>query len=156
MTRSLTSISHPRRDRGYAAIEVLILVPVIFALVNVAVYAGKIRMAHSIVRAAAQEAAREASISRVGSDSSINTPTIAATVLGKQGRDLLCFTSSETWHDSNGSPFDPNNIGKNESVSVTVSCQIYVRMLGNLGVGKYITITESAMTVIDKYRSRQP
>jgi len=146
----------PRRRRtggesGSAVLEVLILIPVILAIIDIAVYAGQVRVAHSAVRAAAQEAARKASVSRKYSDS-LNAETWARDVLVGQG--LYCNPQSAVWSASPFQAFQAGGTGIPGYVTVTVTCQVAVNAIGLPGVGQLITITESASSPIDTYRWR--
>jgi hypothetical protein len=147
-----------RRQAGSATLEVLILVPILFALMNVALYAGQVRMIHSLVREAAQASARQASIARTKPFSS--TPVIAGYIANGDA-DLICTGPngdpgfSPGWGDSLGvNGFLPQNTGHAESVRMTIICKAPIRLINAPGVVQYITFTESAWSVIDPYRYR--
>jgi len=141
------------RDSGSATLEVLILVPILFVLANLALYAGQMRMAHSLVRESAQEAARQASISRTFGRSFAYGPLMATTVLGSD-QDIRCNPGTWVWKDSLGNVWSPSNTGRPEAVTMTVTCVIGIRMVSAPGIAKYVTITESATSVVDPYRYR--
>jgi Flp pilus assembly protein TadG len=146
-----------RREHGSAVLEVLVLVPVIFALIDIAVYAGQMRMAHSTVRAAAQEAARFASVERTTGQAhfwSYGTGGLIST-----SQNLSCGTPSTgpggvAWTNPTD-PYVTTPVGQPATITVRVTCQIPINLIGVPGTARLVTITETASTVLDTYRARR-
>jgi hypothetical protein len=146
-------VTAPRRDAGSATLEVLILVPILLVLANVALYAGQMRMLHSLTRDAAEAAARQMTASRTWSRAVPNMNNTVGLIQGGDS-DIRCHVGNVQYTTSSNQPMSPGNIGTAESFTVTVSCQFPVRMISAPGVGKYVTVQESATSYVDPYRYR--
>jgi len=125
-------------DRGSAGLSVVMLTPVVLALLAFAVLAGRIGAADQDVVAAAQAAARAASLRQGAGDAAADARRAAAATLREAGMECLS-TSVET------------SVGPG-TVTATVACAIKLSDLVDLAVPGQTTIRVSASAPVDTYR----
>ena len=130
-----------RAERGNAALEVVLLTPVLFLLLLLVVYAGRLSSARGEVTAAAGAAARAASLY-----SEANGPA-QATAAARQSlsdRGVTCP----------GAPVEVRyvRVGELTYTDVRVDCRLRMSDLGALGLPGTRTITAQAREVVDEYR----
>ena len=135
-------------DVGQLSLGVAITVPGILMLLAVVVMAGRVAGANAAVQAAATEAARAGSISRTAGEAKVRAEAAVATTLGSS--DIECDSPTV---DVDVSGFTAP-LGQDAHVSVVVACTVPLSTLVVLGQGDR-TITATATSVIDPYRSRQ-
>lgn len=125
-------------QRGSTTIELVILTPIVGLLLASMVLVGRVQTARADVEGAARSAARELSLAR--------DPDVAVSAARDAARTTLRV----------GSPtcrtmaFSPSITASR--VAVTISCVIDLREAAVLPVPASITVSGSAMEVIDTYR----
>jgi Flp pilus assembly protein TadG len=131
-------------ERGSAAVELVLLAPLLVALLVFVVYAGRITQANARVHHAADQAARAASmVSRARSGS-----VAAATATAELTSDgVRCASSSIASSRSSAAGLD--------AITVTVSCTIDGSDLAPLAPGRR-TVVASSTEVIDVFRAEEP
>lgn len=138
------------RDAGSAAIEAAIVLPALLVFVCMAIAGGRLVMSGSKVDAAAQDAAREASIHRTVASASAAARSAATESLADQG--LTCASTSVSI-DTSGLAVP---IGQVATVSATVRCTVNLSDLLLPGVPGARTQEATATSVVDQYRQRGP
>jgi len=138
-----------RRDErgGSAAVELAMLIPVIIAVVMLAVAGGRLALAHGAVQQAATDAARAASLARTSGDAHTDAATAASASLGQAtpcrsiavGVDMSGFAAP---------------VGTPAVVRATVTCTVALADLGVPGLPGTKTVTASMVSPLDTYRAR--
>lgn len=138
---------HTSRDRGSAALELVIIAPGLLLVLAVLIFAGRVAIAQQAVDSAAADAARSASIARTQGAAGGAAQSAANSSLANQG--LRCLSTS-TSVDTSGfaSP-----VGTAAFVTTTVSCTVNLRDLGAPIPGTR-TVTSTVRSPIDTYRTR--
>ncbi|MFD7555205.1 TadE/TadG family type IV pilus assembly protein [Streptomyces sp. NPDC059835] len=142
-------LSRLREDRGSEAIATAIVVPLLLMLLCMAIAGGRIVTSGAKVDAAAEDAARAASISRTYGSAQAEAAAAAARSLNDQG--IRC-SSTSTSIDSSGLAVPLGQVG---TVTVTISCTVPLSDLLLPGVPGSKTMTSSFTSVVDAYRSRE-
>jgi Flp pilus assembly protein TadG len=132
----------PRGDPGSVAVETVILVPVLIALVATGVVAGRMSNSRGDVAAAAQHAAREISIAR--------TPTAAVATAESNARATL-QVGDPTCRSMQFTP----TITASE-VTVEVSCVVDLSAATTLPVPGSVIAAAQSTQAIDRYREVTP
>ncbi|MFH9118525.1 TadE/TadG family type IV pilus assembly protein [Streptomyces globisporus] len=138
-----------RKDRGSEAIQAAIVTPLLVTFLCLAVAAGRIVMAGGKVDAAAEDAARAASIERTHGTASSAASQAATRSLGDQG--VECSSSSVSV-DAGGLTVPVGQVGY---VTVTVRCTVPFGDLLLPGTPGSKTMTSTFRSVVDAYRSRE-
>ncbi|MEU9304913.1 TadE/TadG family type IV pilus assembly protein [Streptomyces sp. NPDC048269] len=138
-----------REDRGSETIAAAIVTPLLLMLLCLAIAGGRIVTSGAKVDAAAEDAARAASISRTYSGAQSEAAAAAARSLNDQG--IHC-SSTSTSVDSSGLAVPLGDVG---TVTVTISCTVPLSDLLLPGVPGSKTMTSSFTSVVDAYRSRE-
>lgn len=133
------------RERGSAAIEAAMLVPLFLVLLSLVVMAGRIRSADGTVVEAARDGARAASLADTAAGARAAGVAAADDTLQSQG--MSCTVPAP----------DTNNmfpaLGAIGTVSVTVTCHISMAGLLVAGIGgPSVTVSEKFVAVVDTYR----
>jgi Flp pilus assembly protein TadG len=136
-------------DRGSEAIQAAIITPLLLAFVCMAIAAGRLVLSGSKINAAAEDAARAASIERTYSAAKSAAGETAATSLDDQG--LKC-ASRNVSVDAGGLTVPVGQVGY---VTVTVTCTVNLSDLLLPGAPGSKTLTSSFTSVVDAYRSRE-
>ncbi|MCC0100678.1 pilus assembly protein [Streptomyces flavotricini] len=136
-------------DRGSETIAAAIVTPLLLILLCLAIGGGRIVMAGSKVDAAAEDAARAASISRTYTSAQSEATAAAARSLNDQG--IHCASTS-TSVDASGLAVPVGQVG---TVTVTVSCTVAMSDLLLPGAPGSKTMTSRFTSVVDAYRSRE-
>ncbi|MFI1154756.1 TadE/TadG family type IV pilus assembly protein [Streptomyces sp. NPDC020817] len=136
-------------DRGSETIAAAIVTPLLLILLCLAIAGGRIVMAGSKVDAAAEDAARAASISRTYSSAQAEAAAAAARSLDDQG--IQC-ASATTNVDASGLAVPVGQVG---TVTVTISCTVSMSDLLLPGAPGSKTMTSRFTSVVDAYRSRE-
>ncbi|WP_406368410.1 pilus assembly protein [Streptomyces sp. NBC_00647] len=137
-----------RRDDGSVAIEAAIVLPSLIMFLCLAIAGGRIVTSSAKVDAAAEDAAREASIHRTAASAQSAARAAAAESLNDQG--IAC--SSTSVHVNTGGLSVP--VGQVGTVTVTVSCTVQLSDLLLPGAPGARTLTSTATSVVDLYRQR--
>jgi Flp pilus assembly protein TadG len=128
-----------RADGGFSALEIVILVPVIFALLGLIVFAGRRQASLNDVSAAAQTAARTISISRDPEAAKAQAEADAAAIL--QVGSARCTS------------MDFAAVVAAGRVDVTVTCQVQVADLTVvLPLPGSVPLQAQASEVLDRFR----
>ncbi|MFI2620517.1 TadE family protein [Streptomyces sp. NPDC018584] len=136
------------RDAGSAAIEAAIVLPGLLIFLCMAIAGGRLVMSGSKVDAAAQDAAREASIHRTVASAEAAARSAATESLSDQG--VTCANTSVSV-DTSGLAVP---IGQVATVSATVRCTVNLSDLLLPGVPGAKTQQATATSVVDQYRQR--
>jgi Flp pilus assembly protein TadG len=157
-------IAGSQRDAGLASLELVILLPAFILLVLLAIYLGRTNVAQSSIDAAAQDAARAASIKRSLPDALAAAQQAALTTLDSQAIPKLkdndspspCVPGTVTAIITNATVTDPfaMALGKPSRVDVKVTCTVYVADLIFPGfpVHGNKTMESTFSSPIDAYR----
>ncbi|MGA5284867.1 TadE/TadG family type IV pilus assembly protein [Streptomyces griseoincarnatus] len=135
-------------DEGSVAIEAAIVIPPLIMFVCLAIAGGRIVTSGSKIDAAAEDAAREASIHRTASSAQAAAHAAAAESLDDQG--IACASSSVVI-DTSGLSVPVGQVG---TVTVTVTCTVNLSDLLLPGVPGAKSLTSTATSVVDQYRER--
>lgn len=130
-----------RHERGNAALEMVLLTPVLLLLLLLVVYAGRLSSARGEVTAAAAAAARSASLYSTANGAGQATATARESLAD---RGVSCPSPRVS--------VDYSDVGALTYVDVEVSCDLLMRDLGALGLPGVQTITAEAREVIDEFR----
>jgi Flp pilus assembly protein TadG len=144
----ISRIRSAPRDRGSAAIEAAIILPSLLVFLCLAIAGGRLVMSGSKVDAAAQDAAREASIHRTAAAAQEAARAAAAESLADQG--ITCASSSVSINTAGLSV----PIGQVATVSATVSCTVDLSDLLLPGAPGSRTMKSTATSVVDQYRQK--
>lgn len=137
-----------RGDEGSTAIEAAILLPTLIMFLCMAIAGGRIVTSGAKIDAAAEDAAREASIHRTASAAQAAAHTAAAQSLNDQG--ITCASTSVRV-DTGGLNVP---VGQVATVTATVTCTVTLSDLLLPGVPGAKTLTSTATSVVDQYRQR--
>ncbi|MER6443630.1 TadE/TadG family type IV pilus assembly protein [Streptomyces venezuelae] len=138
-----------REDRGSEAIATAIVAPLLLMLLCMAIAGGRIVTSGAKVDAAAEDAARAASISRTQSGAQAEAGDAAARSLDDQG--IRCASTGISV-DTSGLAAPLGAVG---TVTVTISCTVPLSDLLLPGVPGSKTMTSTFTSVVDAYRSRE-
>jgi Flp pilus assembly protein TadG len=140
-------------DAGSAALELVVLAPVLLLLIVLVVAAGRLSIAKSSVDAAARDAARQASIALNPSAAQQDGDASARAALRDDG--LNCVTESVTVDtgEQDGTGFAVQ-AGTPATVSATVSCTVPLSDLALPGLPGEHTMTATFASPLDVYRQR--
>jgi Flp pilus assembly protein TadG len=141
-----------RADAGSAALELVVLAPVLLALIGLVIAAGRVSIAQSSVDAAARDAARQASIALTPAAAEAAGRASAEESLASDG--LNC-TSEVVFVDTGGpgSGFQAP-VGTPASVSATVKCKVPLSDLSLPGVPGSHWLRSTFYSPLDVYRER--
>ena len=128
------------RERGSAAVELVILVPVLLLLVLGVVFAGRLAQANTSVRHAADQAARAAS---QASNRTMSTRARQVAFAELDAAGLACVRPAVAVARTRGDA--------GEAVVVTVTCELNRQALTPLAPGAQ-TISARSAEVIDVHR----
>ncbi|MFF3489482.1 TadE/TadG family type IV pilus assembly protein [Streptomyces sp. NPDC002701] len=137
-----------RSDEGSAAIEAAITLPSLIMFLCLAIAGGRLVTSGSKIDAAAEDAAREASIHRTAGAAQGAARAAAADSLNDQG--IRCASTSV--NINTGGLSVP--VGQVGTVTVTVNCTVNLSDLLLPGVPGSRTLTSTATSVVDQYRQR--
>ncbi|WP_329600195.1 pilus assembly protein [Streptomyces pseudovenezuelae] len=137
-----------RRDEGSAAIEAAIVLPALIMFLCMAIAGGRIVTSGAKIDAAAEDAAREASIHRTAGAAQGAAQAAAAESLNDQG--IKCASTSVNIN-TGGLDVPVGQVG---TVTATVTCTVNLSDLLLPGVPGAKTLTSTATSVVDQYRQR--
>jgi Flp pilus assembly protein TadG len=137
-----------RNDGGNAALELVVLAPVIFILIALVVAAGRTSIAQGSVDAAARDAARQASISLTPGAAQAAALSSAQAALSGDGLDCRPHVHVDT------TQFTAVPTGLPASVTATVRCRVPLSDLVVPGLPGSRTLWFTFSSPLDPYRER--
>ena len=143
----LIQSSRRDRDAGNAALELVILAPVILFLLGLVIAAGRTSVAQGSVAAAARDAARQASISLTPGAAQTAALSSARAALSQDG--LTCDPVVTVNVSGFGVP-----VGEPASVQATVTCRVSLSSLVVPGMPGSRTLQATFSSPLDPYRGR--
>lgn len=135
-------------DRGSTTLETAIVVPGLLLLIGLLVLGGRVALAHQATQAAADDAARTASIARTQSAAESGARSSALASLGN--RNLSCQSAAVAVDTSAFS----TRVGTPGHITATVTCVVSLGDLLLPGVPGTHTVTATAVSPLDTYRER--
>ncbi|MEW1648373.1 TadE family protein [Streptomyces sp. NPDC091219] len=135
-------------DEGSVAVEAAIVLPPLIMFLCLAIAGGRLVMSGAKIDAAAEDAAREASIHRTVAAAQDAARAAALESLDDQG--ITCASASVSVNT--GGLNVP--VGQLGTVTVTVTCTVSLSDLLLPGVPGSRTLTSTATSVVDRYRQR--
>ena len=143
----------PDGEAGNAALELVILAPVLLFLIGLIIALGRTSTAQNAVSDAAQDAARQASLQLAPADAIAAGRTSAQAALARDG--LHC--NPQVTVDVNGSGGIPGfqaPVGQPAVVSATVRCVVSLAQIIVPGLPGTDTLTATFQSPLDPYRER--
>lgn len=137
-----------RSDRGSEAIQAAIVTPLLIAFLCMAIAAGRLVTSGSKIDAAAEDAAREASIARTATAAEANAYAAANESLTDQG--VTCASTAVSVNASGLSV----PVGQVGTVTVTVRCTVELSDLLLPGAPGQKVLESTFTSVVDQYRER--
>ena len=134
-------------DRGSAALELVVLAPVLLALLALVIAAGRTSVAQGSVDAAARDAARQASIALTPAEAQAAGQASARAALRRDGLDCSPIVSIDTSQFA----IAP---GQPAAVTAVVSCTVPLANLALPGLPGSARLTATFASPLDLYRSR--
>jgi len=135
-------------DDGNAALELVILAPVLLGILGLIIAAGRTSIAQGSVNAAARDAARQASISLTPAAAQAAGQASARTALRQDGLDCRPVVLI------NVSQFVTTRPGQPGAVTATVRCTISLSDLALPGLPGSTRLQAEFTSPLDIYRSR--
>ncbi|GGQ97997.1 TadE/TadG family type IV pilus assembly protein [Streptomyces asoensis] len=135
-------------DEGSAAVEAAVIVPSLIMFVCLAIAGGRLVTSGAKIDAAAQDAARQASLHRTAAAAHRGAHAAAEESLHDQG--IACASTSVSVNASALSV----PVGQVGTVTVTVTCTVNLSDLLLPGMPGTRTLTSTATSVVDQYRQR--
>jgi len=135
-------------ETGNAALELLVLAPVLILLICLVIAAGRVAIARGSIDAAARDAARQASIAR--------SPAQALTAMSTAQAEL-------TAEGLNCKPrINPGDLaadfaaplGQPSNITITVRCKVSLSQLMLTGIPGHVWLKFSFTSPLDPYRGR--
>jgi Flp pilus assembly protein TadG len=145
----MTGRARACRDRGSAALELVVLAPAILMLIGVVIAAGRTSSAQSAIEAAARDAARQASIAPDYAAAQADGQASALAALNSDG--LACNPLSVNVH---AGAFLTTTAGQPGLVWATVSCTVPLSDLWVPGLPGSRTMTATFYSPLDEFRER--
>ncbi len=148
----LARARRPRGDAGSAALELVVLAPVLLVLLALVIAAGRTSIAKSSVDAAARDAARQASLALSPAAAQQAGVASARQALAADGLDCLV----EKVVVDTGGPLAGFGLpaGTPATVSATVSCTVPLSDLFLPGLPGAHTMTATFSSPLDVFRER--
>jgi Flp pilus assembly protein TadG len=136
------------RDAGNAALELVVLAPVILFLLGLMIAAGRTSIAQGAVDAAARDAARQASISLTPSAAKAAALSSASAALSGDGLHCNPVVSVDT------KPFTTVPVGQPASITAIVLCRVPLSDLVVPGMPGSRLLTGKFTSPLDPFRER--
>ena len=147
----------PGRERGNAALELVILTPVLLFLLGLVIAAGRTSIAQGSVQAAARDAARQASISRTPAAAQAAALASARLALSQDSLDCTPVVKVETGGPGTGSAAQVGfgvPVGLPAQVTARVTCRVSLSDLLVPGMPGSKTLTATFTSPLDPFRAR--
>jgi hypothetical protein len=136
------------REDGNAALELVVLAPVILFLLGFVIAAGRTSIAQGAVDAAARDAARQASISLTPAAAQAAAQASARAALSRDGLDCNPQVTVEM------KGFNPANVGQPGSVIAIVKCRVPLSDLVVPGIPGSRLLRFQFTSPLDPFRER--
>jgi Flp pilus assembly protein TadG len=136
------------RDDGNAALELVVLAPVLLFILGLVVAAGRTSIAQGAVDAAARDAARQASISLTPGAAQAAALSSAKSALSRDGLDC----DPQVFVDTRQFTIVP--VGLPATVTATVTCQVPLSDLVVPGLPGSRTLRFTFTSPLDPFRER--
>ena len=136
------------RDAGNAALELVVLAPVILFLLGLMIAAGRTSIAKGAMDAAARDAARQASISLTPGAARAAALSSAQAALSADGLDCKPVVNGDT------SQFTTVGVGIPAQVTATVSCRVPLADLVVPGMPGSRLLSYTFTSPLDPFRER--
>ncbi|MEV4033704.1 TadE/TadG family type IV pilus assembly protein [Streptomyces umbrinus] len=134
--------TRPLREAGSATLELVLSIPVLIFMLAFLSYSGRMSGARLQIEDAAHQAARAATVSRSTSSAAANARSTAEAALSEAGVTCRPVTVATRGTLQPGS-----------TMSVTVSCTVYLHDLALLRVPGTTTLTARFASPVDLHRS---
>ncbi len=131
-----------RGERGSAATEVVILVPMAVLMVGFMIMVGRLSTTNQDITSASRDAARAASVRQFPGTATADGTAAATATLAARG--ISCETLVID--------IDTANFGPGGQVTATVTCTIGLGDVVGLGLPGSKTVTATSIAVVDSYR----
>ena len=138
-----------RSSRGSTTLELAIITPAALGIGALILLGGRIAIAQQAVEAAANDAARSASIARPAAAAHAPATSAANSSLNNQG--LNCTSKSVNVDVSGFS----RPLGAPATVSAEITCRVNLSDIALPGLPGSLTVGGKAMSPIDQYRERR-
>ena len=135
-------------DKGNAALELVVLAPILLALLSLVIAAGRTTLAQGSVDAAARDAARQASIALTPEAAQASGLASARAALRQDGLDCSPAILIDT------SQFRSVPVGRPAAVTAVVSCAVPLGNLALPGLPGTARLSASFTSPLDTYRAR--
>ena len=145
--RRQAGVRRGRADDGNAALELVILAPVLLGLLGLVIAAGRTSIAQGSVEAAARDAARQASISLTAAAAQRSGQASARTALRQDGLGCVPVVVIDTSQFA----IPP---GEPATATATVSCTVSLSSLALPGLPGTAHLRASFTSPLDIYRAR--
>jgi Flp pilus assembly protein TadG len=136
------------RDAGNAALELVVLAPVVLFLLGLMIAAGRTSIAQGAVDAAARDAARQASISLTPGAAEAAAQSSARAALSQDGLDCNPVVHVDT------SQFNPAHVGLPATVTAKVWCRVPLSDLVVPGMPGSRLLSYQFTSPLDPFRER--
>ncbi len=143
----------PGRERGNAALELVILATVLLFLLGLVIAAGRTSIAQGSVQAAARDAARQASISRTPAAAQAAALASARLALSQDSLDCTPVVKVDTGSPGTQLGFQAP-VGLPAQVTARVSCRVSLSDLLVPGMPGSKTLTATFTSPLDPFRAR--
>lgn len=131
-------------DRGSAAVELVLLTPLLVLMLLIVVALGRLADARLVVADAAHQAARAASLARTEHAAHIQALRAATATLKETG--ATCTTPSV--HLTTG------GLAPGTKVSAKVTCTATLEDLTRMGMPGHVRLANTAFSVVDSFKGR--
>jgi Flp pilus assembly protein TadG len=135
------------RDEGNAALELVVLAPVLLFVLGLVIAAGRTSIAQGSVDAAARDAARQASISLTPGAAQVAAQATAQAALSRDGLDCTPQVHVDTRQFGNA-------VGTPATVTARVTCTVPLSDLVVPGLPGSRTLRFTFTSPLDPYRER--
>ena len=139
-----------RGERGAAAVEFVLVLPMLLLIVGLVVAGGRIAHARALVQQVADSAARTASLARDASSAQARAAQLAAADARAAG--LTCAGGVRVRVDTAGFAIP---VGQPASVTSRVTCSLTLSDLLVPGLPGSLALEAGAVSVRDRYRGRR-
>lgn len=131
------------RERGSAALELVLLTPVLLLVLMLVVGIGRLVDARERVSDAAYQAARAATLALTAPAAQQAATSAAATALAGAG--VTCAAMNVT--------ADVGDLAPGSTVIISVTCTVSWAGITGISFGAHQSITASATSIVDEFRS---
>jgi Flp pilus assembly protein TadG len=149
-------VSRPARqggDAGNAALELVILAPVLLFIIGLVIALGRVSTAENAVSDAARDAARQASLQLDPADASAAGYSSAVAALAQDG--LHCTPQVSVYTSGlDGTPGFQAPVGQPAAVFAKVTCDVSLAQIVVPGLPGSDAISETFSSPLDPYRER--